>query len=465
MTSVKPFIKWAGGKTQLLDEIRRYYPANIEKYCEPFVGGGAVLFDVLSRLNPKEVLINDINSELINTYSQIKTNCEGLIAILNDLQEKYLNSSLEEKKNLYLEKRKRFNSLKMNGRKKENLEKAALFIFLNKTCFNGLFRVNSKGLFNVPFNNAKKPLLCDASNLKACSELLQKVKMSVGNYAQCWDFIDSKTFIYIDPPYRPLTKTAAFTSYNENGFGDKEQVELAYFINKLSEKGAQILASNSDPKNVDYEDDFFDNLYSKFVVNRVSAGRFVNSKGDRRGKISELLITNLNQEQKFKFTAEELFSTPANQKLFREEIGDPQKDSFAKIKLNKDFAKTKNYEQGVYYHAEGGTGEIGLGLGLYLGKDMNALHNFYNGEGEFGGIIVKYYGFPKFIDLADSREYELFEREAVAKFGMDKERSYLKKYTLQKGFDGIRYYDISATGEEFVLFNSNAVKEVEKIQR
>lgn len=293
MITAKPFIKWVGGKTQLLDEIRRFYPAQIEKYCEPFVGGGAVLFDVLSRLCPKEVLINDINGELINTYYQIQMNCSDLIGILADLQERYWNSSLEENKSLFLEKRERFNSLKMNCNKKENLEKAALFIFLNKTCFNGLFRVNSKGLFNVPFNNAKKPLLCDVENLKACSELLQNVKMLVGNYSQCRDFIDSKTFVYIDPPYRPLTETAAFTSYNEKGFGDKEQVELAKFIEEISDRKAVVVTSNSDPKNVSGEDNFFDKLYKKFSIKRVSASRMINSNAKKRGAINELIISNV----------------------------------------------------------------------------------------------------------------------------------------------------------------------------
>ncbi|MEE1277043.1 MAG: DNA adenine methylase [Fibrobacteraceae bacterium] len=293
MITAKPFIKWVGGKTQLLDEIRRYYPAQIEKYCEPFVGGGAVLFDVLSRLAPNEVLINDINVELINTYRQIKTNCGDLIDVLADLQERYWNSSLEENKNLFLEKRERFNSLKVNGNEKENLEKAVLFIFLNKTCFNGLFRVNSKGLFNVPFNNAKKPLLCDVENLKSCSQLLQNVKMSVGNYVQCKDFIDSKTFVYIDPPYRPLTETAAFTSYNENGFGDKEQIELAQFIEEISARKAIVVTSNSDPKNVCENDNFFDLLYKKFSIKRVSASRMINSNGKKRGAINELLISNV----------------------------------------------------------------------------------------------------------------------------------------------------------------------------
>lgn len=293
MITAKPFIKWVGGKTQLLDEIRKLYPAQTEKYCEPFVGGGAVLFDVLSRLGPKEVLINDINGELINTYCQIKTNCGDLIDVLADLQERYWNSSPEENKSLFLEKRERFNSLKVNGNKKDNLEKAVLFIFLNKTCFNGLFRVNSKGLFNVPFNNAKKPLLCDVENLKVCSELLQNVKMSVGNYAQCKNFIDSKTFVYIDPPYRPLTETAAFTSYNENGFGDKEQIELAQFIEEISERRAIVVTSNSDPKNVCENDNFFDRLYKKFSIKRVSASRMINSNAKKRGAINELLISNV----------------------------------------------------------------------------------------------------------------------------------------------------------------------------
>lgn len=293
MITAKPFIKWVGGKTQLLDEIRKLYPAQTEKYCEPFVGGGAVLFDVLSRLGPKDVLINDINGELINTYCQIKTNCGDLIDVLADLQERYWNSSHEENKSLFLEKRERFNSLKVNGNKKDNLEKAVLFIFLNKTCFNGLFRVNSKGLFNVPFNNAKKPLLCDVENLKVCSELLQNVKMSVGNYAQCKNFIDSKTFVYIDPPYRPLTETAAFTSYNENGFGDKEQIELAQFIEEISERRAIVVTSNSDPKNVCENDNFFDRLYKKFSIKRVSASRMINSNAKKRGAINELLISNV----------------------------------------------------------------------------------------------------------------------------------------------------------------------------
>ena len=289
----KPFIKWVGGKSQLLDEIREKYPSKIEKYCEPFVGGGAVLLDVLSRFHPKEVLINDINKELINTYYQIKNNVESLVSKLSEIQTIYHNHTPEENKDFFYEKRTRYNELKVNGNESENLEKAVLFIFLNKTCFNGLYRVNSKGLFNVPFNNAKKPILCDEENLRNCSNLLQNVEMKVGDYKGCESFIDDKTFVYIDPPYRPLSQTAAFTSYSENGFSDKEQIELGNFITEISNKGAMVLASNSDPKNANVNDNFFDDLYSHFEIERVSASRMINSNASKRGAINELLISNI----------------------------------------------------------------------------------------------------------------------------------------------------------------------------
>ena len=289
----KPFVKWVGGKSQLLEEIRKKYPQKIERYCEPFVGGGAVLFDILQKFQPKEVLINDINKELINTYLQVKNHCEELINQLNELQTQYKKLGQEDRKVLFYEKRTRYNALKVNGDELENLEKATLFIFLNKTCFNGLYRVNSKGLFNVPFNNAKNPLICDAENLRSCSQVLQNVILKTGDYKECESFIDEKTFVYIDPPYRPLTQTSAFTSYSENQFLDKEQIELAQFIDNIAKKGSTILASNSDPKNSDKEDNFFDDLYSDFEIERVSASRMINANSDKRGAISELLITNI----------------------------------------------------------------------------------------------------------------------------------------------------------------------------
>ena len=184
-TTVKPFIKWAGGKSQLLNEIRAKYPDKIDKYCEPFVGGGAVLFDVLANCHPREVLINDINAELVNTYIQIKNNVVELITLLSDMQDSFWAKSDADRKTMYLTKRERFNDLKVNGDNQVNLEKAALFIFLNKTCFNGLYRVNSKGLFNVPMGAYKNPPICDAENLQLISKLLQEVQIKCGDYSEC----------------------------------------------------------------------------------------------------------------------------------------------------------------------------------------------------------------------------------------------------------------------------------------
>ena len=297
MTQAKPFIKWAGGKTQLLEEIRKRYPSHIEKYCEPFVGGGAVLFDILNKKAPSSILINDINKDLINLYFQVKNNCNLLIEHLTELHNLYKNQRLEENRKLFYEKRKRFNEIELDDSYRDdngkNLEKASLFIFLNKTCYNGLYRVNSKGFFNVPYNNATNPLFFDKENLLACSALLQNVEMTACNYNSCKNFIDDKTFVYLDPPYRPISKTARFTSYSRNGFSDRDQLDLATFINELANKGAMILLSNSDPKNENTDDTFFDSLYSNFKICRVSATRMINSDATKRSATSELLISNI----------------------------------------------------------------------------------------------------------------------------------------------------------------------------
>lgn len=297
--TVKPFIKWAGGKGQLLTEIRKRYPigleTNIKKYCEPFVGGGAVLFDILSNYSIEEVLINDINSELINTYRQIIENLKDLVNDLKKIEESYILLESEERKLYYYKKRERFNYLKLNGNEKTNIEKAVLFIFLNKTCFNGLFRVNKKGNFNVPMGSYKKPLICDEENLIKISKLLKNVKIKNGSYEECISFIDEKTFVYIDPPYRPLTATANFTSYTENNFNDEEQIKLKKFIDSITTKRGKVLLSNSDPKNENNDDNFFDDLYNKYIIERVYAKRFINSKAENRGEITELLISNYKE--------------------------------------------------------------------------------------------------------------------------------------------------------------------------
>ncbi|MCD8026040.1 MAG: DNA adenine methylase, partial [Clostridiales bacterium] len=251
-TKAKPFLKWAGGKGQLLSEIEKYYPfeeGKVTKYAEPFVGGGAVLFDVLSKYDLNEVYISDINAELINTYRIIRDDIDELITLLQTIQSEFLPKNTEQRKVYYLSKRVRFNDLKVNGNESVNIEKAALMIFLNKTCFNGLFRVNKKGLFNVPMGSYKKPLICDEDNLRAVSEKLQKVIIVCGDYRESADFIDKNTFVYFDPPYRPITDTANFTAYTENLFNDEEQIELAKFADEMHKKGAMVVISNSDPIN------------------------------------------------------------------------------------------------------------------------------------------------------------------------------------------------------------------------
>lgn len=294
-TNAKPFLKWAGGKSQLLKEIEKYYPfdsGEITKYAEPFVGGGAVLFDVLNRFSPEKVYISDINAELINTYLVIRDNVLELIGLLSTFQTEYLALDTEYRKEYFLNKRERFNFLKIDTISHKNVEKAALLIFLNKTCFNGLYRVNKKGHFNVPMGAYKNPCICDENNLLTASNKLQNVEIVCGDYKESANFIDRNTFVYFDPPYRPISPTASFTSYTEQNFNDDKQIELANFISNMHNKGALILLSNSDPKNSDSNDNFFDELYSDHNIKRVSATRMINSNSAARGQINELVISN-----------------------------------------------------------------------------------------------------------------------------------------------------------------------------
>lgn len=293
--TVKPFLKWAGGKSQILSEIQARYPvalgACINKYAEPFVGGGAVLFDVLSRYTFDKVYISDINQELIYTYLSIRDNVNKLVCALQQLEQKYLSAGTQERSAIYYAKRDRFNALKTQG--EQSIETATLFIFLNRTCFNGLYRVNAKGGFNVPQGSYKKPCICDTDNLIAVSQILQGVKIICGDYSLSNSFIDDRTFAYFDPPYRPLSTTASFTSYAQDGFNDIAQTELARFIDTMSGRGAYIVASNSDPKNTDEDDNFFDTIYARHTISRIEASRAINSVGSRRGKVRELLITSV----------------------------------------------------------------------------------------------------------------------------------------------------------------------------
>lgn len=291
---MKPFVKWAGGKAQLLAEIRKHYPRGLgtvmRRYAEPFVGGGAVLFDILNQYNLDEVYISDINAELINAYHAIRDNADSLISLLADYQNDYLPMNDIARKEYFYDKRALFNQKKQTS--VLDVEMAALFIFLNRTCFNGLYRVNSKGDFNVPIGSYKSPLICDSENLLAVSKGLANVQIECADYRQSDSFINSNTFVYFDPPYRPLNSTSSFTAYTKDSFDDLSQQELAEYIQHLSKRGAYIVASNSDPKNTAPDDDFFDNLYAKMNIIRIPASRMINSNADSRGKINELLISS-----------------------------------------------------------------------------------------------------------------------------------------------------------------------------
>ena len=292
--TVKPFLKWAGGKGQLIDEIEKFYPFDkkINKYAEPFIGGGAVLFDILNKYELEKIYISDVNKELVNCYVAIKENVHELIKKLRKIEDEFLAREKEDRKIYYYKKREKFNKLKLENNN-EKINRVALMIFLNRTCFNGLYRVNKKGLFNVPMGDYKNPKICDEENLINISKKLKNVDIIYGDYKKSYDFIDKNTFVYFDPPYRPLNQTSSFTSYTEYTFEDKEQIELSEYFKLLNEKGAKLLLSNSDPKNVDINDEFFDDLYKGFDIKRIEASRAINSKGEKRGKVTEVLISNI----------------------------------------------------------------------------------------------------------------------------------------------------------------------------
>lgn len=290
----RPFVKWVGGKTQLLDDIKKTLPRDLSRrnemtYVEPFVGGGAVLFWILQEYpNITRAVINDINAELICTYRVIKYDVENLILELSRLQNEYLPLNEVDRKKYFLAQRERFNE-----ENNSEVEIAALFIFLNRTCFNGLYRVNSKGKFNVPHGKYSNPRICDEETLRADSAVLQRVEILCGDFAQTGKYAGDNVLYYFDPPYRPLTETSAFTSYAKDGFDDAEQMRLRDFCEQIATRKSLFVASNSDPLNVDNEDVFFDRLYKMFSIKRVSAARMINSKGNGRGAISEIMISNV----------------------------------------------------------------------------------------------------------------------------------------------------------------------------
>lgn len=294
----KPFIKWVGGKGQLLQQLEKQLPTDLHEgeftYIEPFVGGGAMLFYMLQNfMNIKQVVINDINRNLTEAYRVIKQEPEGLVYRLKQIEQLYLNITTEDgQKNFYLEMRRQFNEEVLSS-----LDKSAILIFLNRTCFNGLYRENSKGKFNVPFGRYANPTICNAEVIYTDSELLNRFDVQIlnGGFKDTAKAIDKTglTFFYFDPPYRPLSATSSFNSYVKEDFNDDSQRELADFCRMLDRKeNVRWMLSNSDCSAKNPNDTFFEDIYDGFDIQRVFASRMVNANASKRGKLTELLIRN-----------------------------------------------------------------------------------------------------------------------------------------------------------------------------
>ena len=294
MAKAKPFIKWVGGKGQLLEQLEALLPADFDNwdnatYIEPFVGGGAMLFNMLQKHpNIKRAVINDINHDLIVCYQTVRDNVEQLIPSLQDIEKRYYAlTDMEAKREMFMEVRARYNEKNLDP-----IENTTLFFFLNRTCFNGLYRVNRKGLFNVPYGKYLMPRICDEGTLRADNELLQGVEILEGDFEQTIDFAQEQTLFYFDPPYRPLSDTSSFNDYTKDAFNDDSQVRLKEYCDVVSEHGYKFMLSNSDCKGKNEEDNFFDVLYGAYQIDRVMASRNVNANAAKRGKITEILVHN-----------------------------------------------------------------------------------------------------------------------------------------------------------------------------
>lgn len=290
----KPFIKWVGGKTQLLEQLDALLPPDFANwqdvtYIEPFVGGGAMLFYMLQRYpNIRHAVINDVNPDLTTCYRTVRDMPEELIASLMDIQNAYHELHTEEsRKDFFLAVRDRYNEKNLAP-----IENTTFFFFLNRTCFNGLYRVNKKGLFNVPFGKYTNPQICDPITIREDSKLLQRVEILTGDFEQTFDRAEGSTLFYFDPPYRPLSDTSSFNDYAKEAFNDDAQIRLKEYCDRINEAGFCFMLSNSDCKGKNEDDNFFDVLYGAYQIERVWASRSINSNPTKRGKLTEILVHN-----------------------------------------------------------------------------------------------------------------------------------------------------------------------------
>ena len=295
ITAARPFVKWAGGKNFLRSILESQLPDDFDSrdrvtYIEPFVGGGAMLFHMLNKHeNIKRVVINDINRDLIRCYILVKENPQILIERLSPLKQKYDKLGIDEKKEFFYEVRSEYNNIAL-----DEDQRAAHFIFLNHTCFNGLYRENASGGFNVPYGRNNNPRIYDVDIIMADHRMLSKVDIVCGDYKNVITHLGKGyNFVYLDPPYRPLHGTSSFSKYTRSVFGDNEQEELKRFCDYLTERGCQIMLSNSDSTKEDGSS-FFEWLYEGYSLKKILAPRFINAYAQKRKKQKEILITNYN---------------------------------------------------------------------------------------------------------------------------------------------------------------------------
>ena len=302
MAKAKPFIKWVGGKSQLIDQLDMQLPADFGNwenatYIEPFVGGGAMLFYMLQRYpNIEHAVINDINPDLVTCYRTVRDNPKQLIESLADIEMAYLALETEERrKDFFMAVRERYNEKNLDP-----IENTTKFFFLNRTCFNGLYRVNKKGLFNVPFGKYSNPTICDPETILKDSELLQRVEILNGDFEATFEHAQGNSLFYFDPPYRPLSDTSSFNDYAKESFNDDAQIRLKVYCDRINEAGFHFMLSNSDCKGKNENDNFFDVLYGAYQIERVWASRSINSNPAKRGKLTEILVHNyLDTKQKY----------------------------------------------------------------------------------------------------------------------------------------------------------------------
>jgi DNA adenine methylase len=285
----RPFLKWAGGKTQLLDEIDARLPnkeiesGQIDTYIEPFIGGGAVFFHIVQKYpHIRHFVLLDANEDLVNCYNAVRNSVTSVIVDLLKLEKRYLKGNESQRRDMYYRVREEFNCDRS----------PAKLIFLNKTCFNGLYRVNRSNEFNVPFGNYKNPTICDEENLMAAATILQDTEIIAADFEESEQYASKNCFVYFDPPYRPISKTASFTSYAKGDFTEADQIRLAKLCGRIKRRGVKFLLSNSDPQNEESNDCFFEKHYNGFKIDRVKAYRAINCNAEKRGAINEILVTD-----------------------------------------------------------------------------------------------------------------------------------------------------------------------------